>query len=312
MTSLRTEIGGDCQVDDRSAHSTWIEHRLVTPDLGLAWYEAGSGPALLFVSGGPGDDHRYLRSVAQPLLAHFRCVLFDQRGTGASVLDRLDERTLHVDRFLDDLEALRRHLGPASIHLMGHSWGATLALLYCARYPRHVQGAALVGMGPLTEELAAVARVNLLHPLSPAERATFNMLAARRRAALQSGDLEAHGQAHVELVTTLSVRSWFYSPEVAGKFAEQFRASYAHNPLVGQYVLPSVDYSRLWAQLAQITSPLLVLYGYQDFEPVVQAYLLKERVPQTRVCLLNECGHVPWLEQPAAFYGELLAFLLAA
>jgi proline iminopeptidase len=121
--------------------------------------------------------------------------------------------------------------------------------------------------------------------------------------------MEAYTRAHIELVTTLYVRSWFYSREAAAAFAEQFKANYSHNPRVGEYVLPSVDFAQLWARLGNISVPLLVLYGYQDFEPVVQAYLLKERLPSTRVRLLNECGHVPWLEQPEAFYRELLDFL---
>ena len=59
----------------------------------------------------------------------------------------------------------------------------------------------------------------------------------------------------------------------------------------------------------QVSASLLVLYGYQDFEPITQAYLIRERIPQTRICFLNRCGHLPWLEQPEAFYREVGDFL---
>jgi hypothetical protein len=95
------------------------------------------------------------------------------------------------------------------------------------------------------------------------------MLAARHRAALESGDLEVHRDAHVKLIMSRCMSSWFYSPAAVVSFAEQFPASYAHNPLVGKYVFPPVDYPRLRAQLARISSRLLVMYDYQDFEPVV-------------------------------------------
>ncbi len=54
---------------------------------------------------------------------------------------------------------------------------------------------------------------------------------------------------------------------------------------------------------------MLVVHGYQDFEPVTQAYTLRELVPQTRIAFLNECGHVPWLEQPDRLLEVLLPFL---
>ena len=114
---------------------------------------------------------------------------------------------------------------------------------------------------------------------------------------------------HLEMVTTLAVRSSFYSPEAANRFAELYRATYAYNPMVAEHLLPSLDYAQLWAQLHRITAPLLILYGYQDFEPITQAYLLKDQLPQVQVSLLNECGHVPWLERPETFYQALITFL---
>src|SRR5438067_2807308 len=104
------------------AQPRWQERLLPTSDLHLAFYEAGNGPTILFLHGGPGDDHRYMRPLAEPLTNDFHCVLYDQRGSGRSVLDRLDETTLHINRFFEDIEALRTHLGQARLTLMGHSW----------------------------------------------------------------------------------------------------------------------------------------------------------------------------------------------
>src|SRR5438477_4466880 len=114
---------------------TWQQRALPTPDLDLAWYEVGSGPTVLFLHGGPGTDHRYLRPLAEPLAEHFRCVMCDQRGSGCSHLGHLEETTLHVDRFVADIEALRTALSQDRLCLVGHSWGAELALLYAITYP---------------------------------------------------------------------------------------------------------------------------------------------------------------------------------
>ena len=39
----------------------WHEHLLVRSDVEIAWYEAGDGPTVVFLSGGPGDDRRHPR-----------------------------------------------------------------------------------------------------------------------------------------------------------------------------------------------------------------------------------------------------------
>jgi proline iminopeptidase len=62
-------------------------------------------------------------------------------------------------------------------------------------------------------------------------------------------------------------------------------------------------------QYGRIRAPVLILYGYQDYEPITQAYVLRERLPQAQISFLNECGHVPWLERPAAFHQALHTFL---
>jgi pimeloyl-ACP methyl ester carboxylesterase len=52
-----------------------------------------------------------------------------------------------------------------------------------------------------------------------------------------------------------------------------------------------------------------VVYGYQDFEPIVQAYWLQARLPNAEVCFINEAAHIPWLEQPDLFYETTRRFL---
>ncbi len=77
------------------------------------------------------------------------------------------------------------------------------------------------------------------------------------------------------------------------------------------YLLPSVRQvqDEMWERLSQVTTPVLILYGYQDFEPITQACLLTATMPQAQVSFLNECGHVPWLEQPERCIQALETFL---
>lgn len=288
---------------------SWQEHHLLTTDLRLAWYEAGSGPTVIFVNGGPGDTHRYLRPAVEPLAGQMRCVLYDQRGCGQSHLDNLDEITLHIDRFVDDLEALRLHLGLERLALVGHSWGATLALVYAIAHPEQVDRLALVGMGPINDEMDAVASANLLKPLSAAERDERASLRLQVQRAVAAGD-DARVHALRVQEAPLRFRGQFASPEALQYFLTAYLMEDPPNRRVHDVVWACYTQIRGGLRYERVTAPALIIYGYQDFEPITQAYVLREYIPQAQICFLNNCGHEPWLERPEPFYGALRTFLI--
>jgi proline iminopeptidase len=114
----------------------------------LYWECCGNpaGRPALVLHGGPGsgctDTHRRHFDPA-----HWRVVLFDQRGCGRSTphagttVAALSANTTH--HLLRDIEALRQHLGIADWLVLGGSWGATLALAYAQRHPGRVTGLVL-------------------------------------------------------------------------------------------------------------------------------------------------------------------------
>jgi pimeloyl-ACP methyl ester carboxylesterase len=164
-------------------------------------------------------------------------------------------------------------------------------------------------MGPLTETGQQVAGANLLKPLSAAERQAFDDLRAERRIALAAEDWERHAQLHIEQVTRYNVRSWFHAPDHAARFAQDFAANYAYNPRIAPLLMPTVKAIDILDQLQGKSFPAQIVYGYQDFEPITQAYQVREVLPSTELCFINEAGHVPWYEQPDIFYTATRTFL---
>jgi proline iminopeptidase len=287
----------------------WPEHILPTPDGRLLWCERGAGQPAIFLHGGPGDEHRSLRPLAEPFSNTHRCILYDQRGSGGSTLARMDEASLHPDRFVDDLERLRLHVGADRFALIGHSWGATLSLLYAAAYPERLDRLALIGLGPLNDEMAAVARANLLKPLTQSERLEHARLSQLRREAIASGDRQRVSDLNRQRMA-LGVRAILFRQELAEQFLEDWLYFEPYrNWAVNQMVSRLLDLSSLWDKLAGFSAPTLVVYGCQDFEPITQAYLVQDHLPQARLGFINECGHVPWLEQPEALKCLLGDFL---
>ncbi|GAA3379261.1 hypothetical protein GCM10020367_62100 [Streptomyces sannanensis] len=111
----------------------------------LAYHLRGKGEPLICLPGGPMRATAYLGDLGG-LDAHRQLVLLDLRGTGDSAAPA-DPGTYRCDRHVDDVEALREHLGLHRIDVLAHSASANLATLYAARYPQRIATLVLVTPG---------------------------------------------------------------------------------------------------------------------------------------------------------------------
>src|SRR5688572_26385915 len=94
----------------------------------------GQGPSVIVLHGGPDFDHGYLLPGLDRLADTFRLIYYDQRGRGRSAEHvQPEEVTLASD--VEDIDRVRRHFRLDAPALLGHSWGAVLALEYALRHP---------------------------------------------------------------------------------------------------------------------------------------------------------------------------------
>jgi proline iminopeptidase len=112
----------------------------------IYWEESGNpaGKPVVFLHGGPGGGtDPKMRGFFDP--RRYRIVLFDQRGCGRSRphASLVDNTTWHL---VEDIEALREHLGIERWQVFGGSWGSTLALAYSQRHPQRVTELVLRGI----------------------------------------------------------------------------------------------------------------------------------------------------------------------
>lgn len=125
----------------------------------------GSRLPIVFIHGGPGGNHAaYLDALA---LADERAViLYDQLDSGLS--DRpSNPSNWTVERFTAEVDAVRRAIGIGRWHVLGHSWGGTVALEYGARRPRELAG--LIVASPLVSTRSWIADANALRAELPLE-----------------------------------------------------------------------------------------------------------------------------------------------
>ncbi len=90
-------------------------------------------PVALVVHGGPGGDHTGFKPAMSPLADTMQLVYFDHRGQGRSA--RGDPARYTLDENVEDMEALRRHLGLGPVVSIGTSYGGMVAMAHAARYP---------------------------------------------------------------------------------------------------------------------------------------------------------------------------------
>lgn len=123
------------------------EHRIAVPG-GKVWARVngvigeGARPVIM-IHGGPGGTHVNFGTLLS--LADQRpVILYDQLDSGMSDHPG-DPANWKPERFVAELEAIRKALGVERWHVIGHSWGSALALEYAAAYPEHTASAVLSG-----------------------------------------------------------------------------------------------------------------------------------------------------------------------
>ena len=275
-------------------------------------------PRLVVLHGGPGADHQYLLPQLLRLAEAHNCVFYDQRGGGRSKAATDDVGPVTWRSHVDDLARVAAELvGDRPLHLVGYSWGGLLALLYAL----DAAGAALPALGAPVGGSAPRARVapaslTLIDPAPVTRRlreqfeADFARRAQDPRIAAMRAELAAGGlrerdpDAYRQRAFELSVAGYFFDPERARDLTP-FRVT----GRVQQSVWESLGDYDLVPYLARITCPVFVAHGREDPIPLASSEALVGAVPGARLAVLEQCGHVPYVEQPAALFAAVLPFL---
>ena len=267
----------------------------------LAYHQAGEGPPLICVPGGPMQASAYLDDLGG-LSAHRSLVLLDLRGTGASAVPA-DPASYRCDRLVDDVEALRVHLGLDRIDLLGHSAGAALALLYAARHPDRVGRLALLNPSPRAVGL----EITDLDRRQVAELRTGEAWFPDAFAALEriwSGDATA---ADWTAIAPFTYGRWdAVSQAHLAQEASQKNADAA----AVYYSAGALDPEATRTALARLRAPVLLVAGEYDVAlPPNCTAEYAGLFGQAELAVQPGGGHYPWLDDPEWLVQTLAGFL---
>lgn len=266
----------------------------------LAYRRTGEGGRpLTCLPGGPGRTPDYLGDLGG---LDRELVFLELRGTGASAVPA-DPQTYRCDRMVEDVEALRAHLGFDQLDLLGHSASGDLALSYTARYPERVSRLILVT--PALHSVGLVATDDEL--LANVERRSAEPWFADAKAAVEAAFAGDESEENARRYRPFRYGRW-------DEAARAHEAAHQRSPAVAAvyYADAVFEPDETRARLAKVTSPVLVLAGEVDLDPspelAAQAAAL---FPAGELAVQPGAAHFPWLDDPARFAATLETFLTA-
>jgi proline iminopeptidase len=288
-------------------------------------YGDRSNPTRVVLHGGWGAEHSYMLDAFTDLEDQFHLVFFDQRGSLRSW--RCDVDSISVDRHVHDLDKLRRELGLERLDLVTHSMGAVLAGAYQRRFPDRVGRLVLIAPGlpklPLDE-----AEIALYEPLIEGWQASdyspmglFNTIGdmLQARPGVQA-ELEKNGLDGEELSARERSERWRLKFAAANLYRIDRwpllrGGGVFYNTPAGQAAAMSMEDLAPWDFTIKWRShdhPVTVIVGdhdYADWQAALSRHWFAND-DHVRLVVLDQAGHIPWLDQPAAFREALINGLL--
>lgn len=277
--------------------------RLFTAELG------DGAPPLVVLHGGPDFDHAYLRPELDRLAGSTRLVYYDQRGRGRSGAGvRPTDVTMESE--LRDLDALRDHLGPERTALLGHSWGAVVAMAYAVRHPERVSHLVLLNPAPASRADWVLLGESLTRnrPQDDVDR----LAEVAGTTAFQQGDADAEADYY-----RAHFRMTLRQPDLLEALVGRLRRHFTADGVLAARAVEERLYDEtcrtaefdLLTGLRGLAVPTLVLTGEHDFIPVETATHIADAVPGARLTVLPGCGHFTFLERPDDVHAEVRALL---
>jgi proline iminopeptidase len=270
-------------------------------DTALFVEERGYGYPIIILHGGPGLDHHEFADYLDPLADDFRLLLTDMRACGRSEL--APQHTWTLERHAQDVIMLARSLGLARYAVLGHSYGAFVALQQAVDFPGMAAQTIVSSGVPSSRWLKGVERE--LESFEPEELRTqvaeswareADLATAEEFAQLMRDQLPFHfADPRDPRIQDYLVRTEdaIYAPEVLRRFAD---AAYGGIELVDR--------------LGEVASATLILAGRHDRAcPAAASRHIAAGIPGAELIEFEHSAHMTFVEEPDLYVAVVRSFL---
>jgi len=277
-------------------------------------------PSVIILGGGPGFSSWNLEPIQKRLASTgYYVALMDMAGIGENrhivVTDPIESWIVQIKLLVEHMHKhMHKHMGKHSnnhldeqrkVTLVGHSWGAIMAMLYLRAHPDDID------------------KVVFLNPVDADKKAMQHLTAEideRNREELQSvwdDELAWHQQTEVaetdiERITLRQIQqvlpTYFLDYEQGKRYADQFGVDDFDidlNVLAWQ----RYDENRIRYDQIRNSAHFYFMECKQDYLMPYNIQAMQPELPFREINVIDQCGHFPWIEQEAAFYKHLTTFL---
>ena len=295
--SFRTTETRDlaAEIDGPSGVEIWTaaeQHLVTVESLRVHYIESGTGRAVVMIHGNAGGVEDFELGVMQLLSREYRVIAIDRPGHGSS--DRPAEKSATVEYQAQLLHRTLSHLGVAQPVLIGHSWGAALALAYALKYPDEVS--ALVLLAPAAYPDAGVngllrmtIRTPVLRDLSLLlGRSTFGRRRLKRDLARAF-----YPQMVPENYFKMASSSWLGRKQFKAYLEDEWSLNDSLKKMSKRYI--------------EISIPVVIVTGAEDkiVSPKENAYRLQTTIRGSQLIELKNAGHEIPQTHPDSVYAAL-------
>ncbi len=256
-------------------------------------------PVAMLIHGGPGGDHSGFKPSMSPLATRMQLVYFDHRGQGRS--NAADPASYTLDENVEDMEALRRHLGLGSIVSIGTSYGGMVAMAHAARYPDAISHLVLI---------VTAAHGGFIARAQQIVRERGSELQREVCETLWQGAFGSTDQMQRYYDAMGPMYSRRHDPNAAA--TGRHRAIYAPEPLNRAFgptgFLRRFD---LRGELGRITAPTLIMAGRHDWIcPPEFSEEIQRLIPGSDLRIFEQSSHSIRVDEPEAMLDAILGFIV--
>jgi proline iminopeptidase len=276
-------------------------HLVDIGDTRLYVVERGQGFPIIVLHGGPGLDHHEFGDYLDSLTDQYRLILVDERSQGQSDPAPLESLSLEV--MAHDVSKLASALKLESYAVLGHSYGAFIALQHAVDFPGAATGTIISNGLPSAKYLERVAE-NLVNfePLELRAQVTDSW----------TREKTAHTQDDVASIMNDQWAFQFGNPRDPRilEYIERTKGSVFAPDVLRHFANQEYGGIEVEAQLSSVTQTVLVIAGRLDRTCVVEgSEAMAAGIPNSSLIVLENSGHMTFVEEPEAYLAAVRGFL---